>query len=409
MLHVKAGKDGKNTMRNQGYKTRLEEINRLADAIERQRSNLQETAALDAGFPLKITGIEVDLAVDYLRTMQEEIPWVENGKPFGTVATIFAYDAPVVMLAKLGGSALLTGNRLRFSVSSQTPKTAAILAEICESFKTIDPMVDMDNREFGKRCVDDKDVRVLFISGASAVGETYRKQHRSFDKLFFAGPGGMPAAIVFEDADVRAAGRFIARRAFINAGPYCTTLKKVYIHRSIYETVRKKILDTVQDMKVGDPFDPDIEIGPIMVERTRKIVENALEKIRPANLITGSINEHVIHPLVLETQNTLIPDLELFGPFLVLKPFDDPDEAASELVQTRYGFLLAFFGSPPESIKTLFHETFGMVHDNPDFTFTPLRLPFGGKNESGWILERKGNEYIERDGTFLYSKELVSF
>ncbi len=391
------------------FQTRLEEINRLADVIEGQRSNLQETAALDAGFPVKITGIEVDLAVDYLRTMKEEIPWVENGKPYGTVATIFAYDAPVVVLAKLGGSALLTDNRLRFGVSSQTPKTAVILAEICESFKAIEPMIGLDNRDFGKHCVEDKDVRVLFISGASAVGEIYRKQHRSFDKLFFAGPGGMPAAIVFEDADIRAASRFIARRAFINGGQYCTTLKKVYIHRSIYKNVREKILETAQNMKVGNPFDPDIEIGPILVERTRKIVENALEKCRPANLIAGSINGQVIHPLILEAKNIQIPDLELFGPFLVLKTFDVPDDAASELVQTRYGFLLAFFGSPPEPIKALFYANFGMVHDNPDFTFTPLRLPFGGKNKSGWILERKGDEYIERDGAFLYSKELVSF
>ena len=112
---------------------------------------------------------------------------------------------------------------------------------------------------------------------------------------------------------------------------------------------------------------------------------------------------------VLETQNTQIPDLELFGPFLILKPFDDPYDAASELVQTRYGFLLAFFGSSTESIKALFYANFGMVHDNPDFTFTPLRLPFGGKNESGWILELKGDDYTERDGAFLYSKELVYF
>ena len=391
------------------FKARLEEINRLADALEARRSDLQESAAIDAGFPVKITGIEVDLAVDYLRTLEQDIPWIENGKPYGTVATIFAYDAPAVVLGRLGGSALLTGNRLRFSVSSQTPRTAAILAQIAQSFPTMEPMIDLDNREFGQRCVKDNDVRVLFISGASAVGDVYRKQHTAFDKLFFAGPGGMPAAIVFEDADVRSASRFIARRAFINAGQYCTTLKKAYIHRSIYETVRNNILDTAQNMKVGDPFDPDTEIGPILVERTRKIVENAIEKCRPAHVISGSVNGQVIYPLILENENAPIPDLELFGPFLLLKPFDDPDQAVSELIQTRYGFLLSFFGSPSESIREFFHDNFGMVHDNPDFTFTPLRLPFGGKNESGWILERKGDRYIERDGAFLYSKELVYF
>ena len=391
------------------FKARLEEINRLADALEARRSDLQESAAIDAGFPVKITGTEVDLAVDYLRTLEQDIPWIEKGKPYGTVATIFAYDAPAVVLGRLGGSALLTGNRLRFSVSSQTPRTAAILAQICQDFPTMEPLVDLDNREFGKRCVKDNDVRVLFISGASAVGEIYRRQHTAFDKLFFAGPGGMPAAVVFEDADIRSASRFIVRRAFINAGQYCTTLKKAYIHRSIYDPVRNNILEAVQHMNVGDPFDPDTEIGPILVERTRKIVENAIEKCRPAQLITGSINGQMIYPLVLETENSSIPDLELFGPFLLLKPFDDPEEAVSELIQTRYGFLLSFFGSPSEPIKTRFHEHFGMVHDNPDFTFTPLRLPFGGKNESGWILERKGDQYIERDGAFLYSKELVSF
>ncbi|MCG6973047.1 MAG: aldehyde dehydrogenase family protein [Desulfobacterales bacterium] len=391
------------------FKARLEEIHRLADALEARRSDLQESAAIDAGFPVKITGTEVDLAVDYLRTLEQDIPWIENGEPYGTVATIFAYDAPAVVLGRLGGSALLTGNRLRFSVSSQTPRTAAILAQICRDFPTMEPMIDLDNREFGKRCVKDNDVRVLFISGASAVGEVYRKQHTAFDKLFFAGPGGMPAAVVFEDADIRSASRFIARRAFINAGQYCTTLKKAYIHRSIYDPVRNNILEAVQHMNVGDPFDPDTEIGPILVERTRKIVENAIEKCQPAHLITGSINGQLIYPMVLETENSSIPDLELFGPFLLLKPFDDPDEAVSELIQTRYGFLLSFFGSPSESIRTRFHENFGMVHDNPDFTFTPLRLPFGGKNESGWILERKGDQYIERDGAFLYSKELVYF
>ena len=390
------------------FKARLDEIQRLADAIERHKTNLMEAAAYDAGFPVKITSIEVDLSVDHLRTMDKEIPWVENGRSYGTVATIFPYDAPTVVLARLGGAALLTGNTLRFSLSSQTPRSASVLAEICKPFQSIQPVEGMDNREFGRRCVADKDIRLFFISGASAVGEVYRRQHKSFDKLFFAGPGGMPAAIVFEDADATAAASFIARRAFINGGQYCTTLKKAYLHTSLYEEVRKEILDMVQCLKVGDAFDPKTDIGPIRVERTRNILQNALEKCRPAHLLTGSISGETVFPLVLETENIDIPDLELFGPFLLLIPFDDPDEAAMELVKTRYGFLLSFFGSPAEKIKTLFYSHFGMVHDNPDFTFTPLRLPFGGKKASGWILERKGNDWIERDGAFIYSKELAT-
>jgi len=390
------------------FKARIEEIERLADALDRNKTNFMEAAAYDAGFPVTITSIEVDLSVNHLRTMDKEIPWVENGQSYGKVATIFPYDAPAVVLARLGGAALLTGNTLRFSLSSQTPRSASVLAEICKPFQSIQPVVGMDNREFGRRCVADKDIRLFFISGASAVGEVYRRQHKSFDKLFFAGPGGMPVAIVFEDADVTAAARFIARRAFINGGQYCTTLKKAYIHQSFYEEVRKDILDRVQRLKVGDAFNPKTDIGPIRVERTRNILQNALEKCRPARLVTGSITGETVFPLVLEAENTEIPDLELFGPFLLLKPFDDPHEAAIELVKTRYGFLLSFFGSPSEKIKALFYSHFGMVHNNPDFTFTPLRLPFGGKKASGWILERKGNDWIERDGAFIYTKELAT-
>ncbi len=390
-----------------GYHERLEAIERLAEGLERRTSALQEAAAWDAGFPVKITSVEVELAVQYLRTMAEEIDWVENGQPYGTVAAIFPYDAPAVMLARLGGAALLTGNRLRFSFSSHTPRSAALIEEICRPLDTFEPVVGWDNRKFGRHCVEDKAVRVLFMSGASAVGEAYRREHRAFDKLFFAGPGGMPAAVVFEDAPAQRAGEFIARRAFINGGQYCTTLKKALIHRNLYEAVRDRILKSVRQLKVGDPLEPETDIGPIRVERTRVILENALENSSGARLLTGALRQETVLPLVLEMEEGDIPDLELFGPFLLLKPFDDQQAVVRELIQTRYGFLLAFFGSPSEEARRLFHQHFGMVHDNPDFYFTPLRLPFGGKKDSGWILERQGDQWIERDGAFVYSKELV--
>lgn len=393
---------------NDEFKERLDEIRMVAMAIKHYKHDLEEAAALDAGFPVKVTSIEIDLAVQHLQTMDEEIPLIAKGKPYGTVATIFPYDAPVVVLARLGGSAILTGNRLRFSLSSYTPRTATLLGKICEPFQSLDPIVGQDNREFGRHCVENEDIRVLFISGASAVGEVYKRQYQSFDKLFFAGPGGMPAGVVFEDADVDTASRFIARRAFINGGQYCTTPKKALIHRHLFKDVRDQILDVARSLKVGDPLDPETDVGPIVVQRTRAILEQALEACPHARLLYGGMDGERVTPMVLETDNDTIPDLELFGPFLLLKPFDDPNQAVEELIETQYGFLLNYFGTPPDGAEELFRLHFGMVHDNPDFVFTPLRLAFGGKKESGWILERKGDQWMKRDGAFLYSKELCS-
>jgi acyl-CoA reductase-like NAD-dependent aldehyde dehydrogenase len=155
---------------------------------------------------------------------------------------------------------------------------------------------------------------------------------------------------------------------------------------------------------VGDPLDPATDIGPIRVERTRSLLERALSLCNGVRLLTGSIEGEWIHPLVLEADE--VPDLELFGPLLALRPFDDPDWAVQELIRTRYGFLLAYFGTPPDGARALFDQSFGMVHANPDFFFTPLRLPFGGRKASGWILERTANGWRERDGAFLYCREL---
>jgi acyl-CoA reductase-like NAD-dependent aldehyde dehydrogenase len=340
--------------------------------------------------------------------MAEEASWIENGRPYGTVAAIFPYDASPLMLARLGGAALISGNRLRFSFSSYIPRSAGLISEICKPISALEPVVGMDNRQFGQWCIKDTAVRVLFMSGALAVGEAYRSQREAFDKLFFAGPGGMPAAVVFEDAGVEEASRFITRRSFINGGQYCTTFKKALVHRSLFDAVRDRILELTGEMRVGDPLDPDTAIGPIRVERTRSIVATAVKKCSEARLLCGKVDAETVHPIILEAERDwTIPDLEMFGPFLLLKPFDDPDKVIQELIQTRYGFLLAFFGSASPGTVKLFHENFGMVYDNPDFFFAPLRMPFGGKKESGWIIEREGEQWTSRDGRFHYSRELV--
>ena len=119
---------------------RFEQILEIAQRLENRKSDLQVAAAADAGFPVSVTGMEVDLAVGYLLSMEDEIPWLENRRPYGVVAAIFPYDGHAVMLGRLGGAAMITGNRLRFSFSSHTPRVAGVMAEICKPVRALDPL-----------------------------------------------------------------------------------------------------------------------------------------------------------------------------------------------------------------------------------------------------------------------------
>jgi acyl-CoA reductase-like NAD-dependent aldehyde dehydrogenase len=385
---------------------RLDLLQEMADRFEKRRADLLEAEAEDIGTPCAAAGMEVDMAVSHLRTMAEEVPFVQGKAPYGTVAAILPYDAPPIMVARVGGAAILGGNQFRFSCSSQTPRTAQLLQEIVAGLPPFTAVTGMDNRKFGRSCVQDPLVRVLFICGGGEVGAAYAREAQHFDKLFFAGPSGLPPAILFKDAPLPQAVEFVVRRAFINGGQYCTTLKRAYINREIFEQVKAMVLEMMPEVKVGDPRDPKTRIGPIKVARTRKLLERAVESLHePHFLVPPRRDGEWQGPFVLETSEP--PDLELFGPFLALTPVDSDAAAVKQVLRSRYPFLVAWFGSPPPGAREALTEKFGMTYDNADFIYTPLRLPFGGKGESGWIIENRDGQMLKRDGAFIYSAELV--
>lgn len=148
---------------------RLDLLQELADRLKKRRADLLEAEGEDIGTPCTAAAMEVDMAVDHLRTMAEEVPYVEGKVPCGTVAAILPYDAPPIMVARVGGAAILGGNQFRFSCSSQTPRTAQLLKELVAGLSPFTAVTGMDNREFGRACIHDPQVRVLFISGGGEV------------------------------------------------------------------------------------------------------------------------------------------------------------------------------------------------------------------------------------------------
>jgi acyl-CoA reductase-like NAD-dependent aldehyde dehydrogenase len=390
----------------QDFAPRLAVLHELAQRLRWRRSDLVAAEGEDIGTPFTDAAMEVDMAVEHLSTMELEVPQVQGKVPYGTVAAILPYDAPSVMVARVGGGAILGGNQFRFSCSSQTPRSARVLQEVVAGLPGVTAVAGMDNREFGRACVDDPQVRVFFISGGGEVGAVYEKEAHHFDKLFFAGPSGLPPVILFRDAPLDAAVRFVVTRAFLNGGQYCTTLKRAYIHREIYDRVKAMILARMPEVRVGDPRDPQTQIGPIKVARTRQLLDRALATLKePHFLVPPRRDGQWQGPFLLETPEP--PDLELFGPFLALVPVESDAVAVATVLQSRYPFLVAWFGSLPPGAQDALTKKFGMTYDNPDFIFTPLRLPFGGKGASGWIIENRDGKLIKREGAFIYSAELV--
>jgi acyl-CoA reductase-like NAD-dependent aldehyde dehydrogenase len=183
---------------------RLNLLKSLATSLKRHQAALVTAAGEDTGTPCRVAGIEVQLAAEHLETMDKDVPYVLNKAPYGTVAAIFPYDAVPVMLGRVGGAAVLGGNTFRFSFSSQTPQSARVVADLLRPWPAFQPNPGLDNKKFGAACVADRVVQAFFISGGGEVGRIYEAQAGAFAKLFFAGPSGMPAAILAADAPVEA-------------------------------------------------------------------------------------------------------------------------------------------------------------------------------------------------------------
>jgi len=385
---------------------RLSILKEIADGMERREKDYIEGFARDIGVSVKVGKTEIDLAINYLRTMVEEVPYVLGKKPYSVVGGILPYDASPIMFARIAGSALLAGNDVYVSFSSLTPAsrdiTYGIVRNITDRIKI---NVSMDNRSFGEFCTYNDSIRVFFISGGDDVGRLFESRKDYFDKIIFAGPSGMPICIVNGDVDIASVASFVAFRAFLNGGQYCTTIKRVMVHERIYDDFMEYLLREVKKIKVGDPMDPDTDYGPIKAERTIRLFKRLIESMKGWIITGGDVDEEgYIPPTVVELE--YIPDLEAFGPFLGVIKFREIESAINYSLSTRFRHIIYLFGSIPEALLAKVREGYGMVYHNEFVRYLPVRMPYGGKLDAGWVLERKSSGFFKKDGPIVYSEEL---
>jgi acyl-CoA reductase-like NAD-dependent aldehyde dehydrogenase len=399
-------------------------LTQISQGIAARREEIGETIALEAGKPLKTALVEVDRAVFTFKIAAEEskriygeivpLDWLPGNEgrraevrrvPLGPIAGISPFNFPLNLVAHKVAPALAAGNPILLRPASQTPLTALKLAEIIyqtdwpkDAFAVLPCTTDT-----ARPLVEDDRIKLLTFTGSPAVG--WGLKNKAGRKRVTLELGGNAAVIVNADADVDYAAERIAWGGFSNAGQTCISVQRVFVHEAIYDRFAQELIRRVEALKVGDPLDPDVDVGPVIDAGNADRIEEWLDEAKEAGaeVLTGGERENSVwRPTVLAgaPETARVSCEEVFAPLLGLTKFNDVDEAIDAAGRSEFGLQGGIFTNDTRVIEKAFDriDVGGlMVNDVP--TFRIDHMPYGGVKSSG--LGREGLRYTIEEMTEL--------
>jgi acyl-CoA reductase-like NAD-dependent aldehyde dehydrogenase len=251
------------------------------------------------------------------------------------------------------------------------------------------------------------------LSGGNDLGR-WMTEHPGIDKIGFVGSvatgkrvlasaatsnlkrvslelGGNDAAIVLPDADVESIAPGLFRSAFVNSGQVCMAVKRVLVHESLLDRLGSALARLANEAKVGDGFEPGVELGPIQnrpqFERVLSLMKDAMARGGRVLAGGGALDRpgYFIAPTVITgvAEGTPLVDEEQFGPVLPLLTYTDIDEAVARANATRFGLGASVWSADPERAAAIARRLeAGTVWVNAHGGAAP-GIPFGGFKESG--------------------------
>jgi acyl-CoA reductase-like NAD-dependent aldehyde dehydrogenase len=402
---------------------RAEILVKVAGALGRRHEEVARTISDEAGKPMKAAKIEASramstytfAAVEARKLAGEVVPMdgsqAGEGKlaftlrePAGVVGAISPFNFPLNLVAHKIAPALAAGCAVVLKPASQTPLSALLLAEL-ETEAGLPPgwlnVLVGPSSELGDVLVEDERVKVLTFTGSSGVGWGLRE--RAPKKRVNLELGNSTPLIVEADADIEAAASATATHGFSFAGQSCISIQRVYVQRGTYDDFVARLVPKVEQLVVGDPSDEDTDVGPVIDTDARDRILEWLDEARDAGaeiLTGGELDGGLIKPTVVANA---APELkvsceEVFGPVVVVNPYDTLDEAIELANGTDYGLQGGIFTS---SLDTAFEAArrleFGGVTVNEAPTFRADQMPYGGIKDSGNT--REGPAYAVREFT----------
>jgi acyl-CoA reductase-like NAD-dependent aldehyde dehydrogenase len=396
----------------------------ISRGIAERRDELARLMAQEAGKPVRDAAVEITRAVNTFKVAAEEskriggevipIDWLPLAKgrlgisrrfPIGPVAAISPFNFPLNLAAHKIAPAIAAGNPVVVKPPSDAPLVLLTVAGIVHesglpagAFSVL-PMT----RSQGDRLVSDDRFKLLTFTGSSPVG--WGMKERAGKKRLALELGGNGAVIVDRDADLDYAVQRVVAGGFSFAGQICVSVQRVFIHEEVYDTFTRSLVDAVKRLKVGDPLDPETDVGPVIDDAAAERIESWIEEAVRAGgrvLVGGTRRGRLFEPTVLADVSTdcKICSIEAFAPIVDVYAFHDFEEALARANESDYGLQGGIFTNSLEHALRAFEEMeVGglMVNDVP--TFRIDHMPFGGTKDSGF--GREGVKYAIEEQTEL--------
>jgi acyl-CoA reductase-like NAD-dependent aldehyde dehydrogenase len=383
---------------------------RILDATARLLAERQEEAAqlisAEAGKPLKAARVEAQravstytfAAVEARKLTGETVPMdaspAGEGKlaftirtPIGVIGAISPFNFPLNLVAHKIAPALAAGCPVVLKPAGTTPLSALFLAEL-ETEAGLPPgwlnVLSGSSSEIGDALIEDERVKLITFTGSGEVGWSIAA--RAARKRVKLELGNATPAIVCADAPGDTAAK-LAANAFSFAGQSCISVQRIFVLAGAWDAFVAEFVPAVEALQVGDPADPDTDVGPVIAESER---ERILEWIGASHgeVLTGgdTTGDGVIRPTVIAgpAPTDQVQCEEVFGPVVTLTRVTSLDEAIEQANATRYGLQAAIFSSDlPTCLRAARELEFGGVTVNEAPTFRADQMPYGGVKASG--------------------------
>ena len=322
-------------------------------------------------------------------------------QPVGVVAAIASYNFPMTNMAGKIAPALAMGNTVVVKPAPQDPLAVIALTRILDEVgfpAGVVNLITAQGPEPASALTTTPDVDMVSFTGSTAVGTRIAADGAPTMKRLLMELGGKGAAVVFSDADVKAAVTAIGSTWAFHSGQICTAPTRAVIHRSIFDQVVEGLTAFAGFLKVGDPTQKDTVVGPVIsgaqqqrildyIETGRKEGEVVVGGGRPEHLETGF---YVEPTLVVGGNDITVAREEIFGPVVIAIPFDEDEEGVAIANDSEFGLYdYVFSKDTARAFRVAKQLRAGHVGINT--AQRNMDAPFGGFKMSG--IGRDGGDY----------------